>query len=104
MGAAFYGASLTTGFRVKDFKIKDAIVQAIDVNVRAQPAAADVHALAADDDELVNKSASLWKDGSRVRSKKTLTFHTTRNLTFDLSYAPETQLMPVRDRVCVCML
>jgi hypothetical protein len=35
MGAAFYGASLAPGFRVKDFKVKDITPFGIDVVVRA---------------------------------------------------------------------
>ena len=91
MGAAFYGASLAPGFRVKDFKVKDAIFTPIDVHIASEEPEPDAAELAADD-EPTDKTAELWKAGSRLRSKKTLSFHTARNLTFEMHFAEGARL------------
>jgi molecular chaperone DnaK (HSP70) len=86
MGAAFFGASLAPGFRVKDFKVKDAVFSPIEVKIVSQPLAEGAAAPMADDDEPLDKATELWKAGSRLRSKKTLTFTTARNMTLSLLY------------------
>jgi len=87
MGAAFVGASMAPGFRVKDFKIKDAVFSPIDVKITSQALADGAQPMSGgDDDEPLDKALELWKAGSRLRSKKTLTFSTSRNMTVALAY------------------
>lgn len=100
MGAAFFGASLAPGFRVKDFKIKDLTPYAIDIDVQSAPIDAafeDARELLGEDPPL-DKAATLWKAGSRLRSKKTLTFHTARNLSVTLNYNEEAPLPATQPR------
>ena len=91
MGAAFFGASLAPGFRVKDFKVKDALFTPIDVRIVSEEPAEGTVA-DEDADSLPDKTAELWKAGSRLRSKKTLSFHTARNLTFEMAFGEGAKL------------
>eukprot|EP01119_Soliformovum_irregulare_P015050 TRINITY_DN4188_c0_g1_i1.p1 TRINITY_DN4188_c0_g1~~TRINITY_DN4188_c0_g1_i1.p1 ORF type:complete len:876 (-),score=301.19 TRINITY_DN4188_c0_g1_i1:19-2376(-) len=86
MGATLYGASQSAGFKVKEFKLKDIIPYGVKASVKS------------DSGEL-DKSAELFKAGSRLGSKKTLSFPAEEEFTVTLQYEDSPLLSSTASRL-----
>lgn len=73
MGATFYAATLSSSFRVKEFKLKDVTPFSSGITIKSESSQLD-------------KSTELFKNGNRLGSKKSITFNSNENFTVNLYY------------------
>jgi len=79
LGAAFYAATKSSSFKVKEFKVKDITPYGVSVTVKSENGEVD-------------KSTELFRTGNRLNSKKSITFSSNENFTVSLKYEEDEKL------------
>jgi len=86
-GAAFYAAGLSAHHRVKEMKLKDITPWKVAINISDSQDDSSLEIIQeSDDEETLDKFATLFRRGNRYGSRKTLSFYTSRPFKIELSY------------------
>lgn len=80
-GAAFYAASMSSMHRVKDIRLRDTTPWRVWLEV-SELDGTDI----SEDEEPLSRSAALFRSKNRYSSKKTLSFHASRDFQVDMRY------------------
>jgi len=94
LGAALYGASISRQFRTKDIKVSDVIPYAIQVSYQTESKGPSTDGPSEDDEQAQQPLAKppktintlVFPAGSKVGSKKTLTFKRREDFSLKMAY------------------
>jgi len=94
LGAALYGASVSRQFRTKDIKVSDVIPYAIQVSYQSESKTPSASSLSNNNEQAQQSLAKpaktintlVFPAGSKVGSKKTLTFKRKEDFSLKMSY------------------